>query len=255
MTFVIDTLRVNRAENQLYFDNFATPAQATNFRRQFRKIICDDLVHITCGKSKVDKSKYPAPYNPATLEKGRIEVQATSELFDIIYLMLEMSLSLYIGKRKLFVYDVDTEEIYQPSPTISYSSVFPVGEQKRFGELHLEDANPYQIGNVNTGFAPPVCIIQVDTAHNVVFCKNLPHYTPVNLILEKLEQFTPDLNYQVAKQGTSVDLTLHLRKEDMFLLTVMLFFALDIALFGYRILISPDLFATPNRAFEIAQVV
>lgn len=253
--FTIDTLRVYRTGHQFFFDNFATPAQAENFRRQFRKIISKDLVRITCGKSKVDKSKFPPPFNPANLDKGRIEVTATAELFDIVYVMLEMALSLYIGKRKLFVYDVETKEIYQPSSTKSFNQTFPAGEAKRFGKLHLEVANPYNVGNSNTGYNPPVSIIQVDSVSNQVMCNTLPFYTPINTILDRLSQFTDHLNYELIRYENQLRLKLHLNPEDMFLVTVMLFYALDMSLIGYRMLISPDLFENPQRSFEISQVL
>jgi hypothetical protein len=255
MVFQIDTLRVDKRDHSFYFDNFATPAQAENYRRQFRKIISQDVVKITCGKSKVDKSKFPPPYNPATLLKGRMEVYATAETFDIIYLMLEMSLSLYVSPRKLFVMDVETEEVYQPVMRETFGRSFPVGQEQRFGELYLEQARPYQINTTNHGFSPPVVILQVDKVHNIVFSNSLPYYTPINHVIERLGQFTKNLDYQVRKEGTKLYLSLHLQEEDLFVTTVMLFFALDIALFGYRILISPDLFDKPERAFEISQVV
>ncbi len=255
MVFQIDTLRVNKKDSSFYFDNFASPAQAENYRRQFRKIVSQEVVKITCGKSKVEKSKFPPPYNPATLQKGRMEVYATPKTFDIVYLMLEMSLSLYIAPRKLFVMDVETEEVYQPTLRETFGQSFPVGQQQRFGQLYLESARPYQINTANFAYSPPVVILQIDKLHNVVYCNSLPYYTPILHILERLGQFTQNLNYQVSKKGIKLQLNLHLNEEDLFVTTVMLFFALDIALFGYRILISPDLFESPQRAFEISQVV
>lgn len=250
-------LRVNYATKVIYYDNFATVAQAENFRRQFRKIISKDLVRIICGKAVGSNgTNFPHPFDNSKPTNGRIEVYPSEGLFEITLRLIETGLAIYNMNKKLHIYDMNKNVVTEPNfESHNDIGIFPVGINKTFGKFNFADAIPYQVGNSGNEFAPPVSIIQIDALNLTVFCNSVGLDTNPYLILSRIVQFCPSTTYNLQKNATSQIISLTFSIEEFFLGTILFFYCLDMAKAGVRMLISNETVPCPTRSFELEQLI
>jgi hypothetical protein len=250
-------LRVNLRDEVIYYDNFATVAQAENFRRQFRKIISKDLVRILCGKAMGSNGvNFPHPFDTSTPTNGRIEVYPSKGMFEITLRLIETGLAIYNMGKKLHIYDMNTNVISEPSfEPMPANTCFPVGVNKSFGQFNFTDAIPYQVGISGNEFAPPVSLIQIDAKNLTVFCNSVGLETNVYTILSRIVQFCPNVSYNLHKGDQHQTISLTFTLEEFFLGTILFFYCLDMAKTGVRMLISNDISPYPTKSFELEQLV
>jgi hypothetical protein len=238
----LKVLRVDKANNFINFNYFATVAQAENFRRQFRKIIPKELIKITCGKSPIDKSK------------GRIDVFTTTELFNTVLYLLDIALSIYVYPHTLYTFDCSN---------LSLLDKTPIEDKIRldFNKPVSFSGEPYQLGvssqnyKPNTGyFAPPVYLLGVDVQNSTLYADKILDTVPILSIVQKLSFALKKLEYRVESKNSAYNLILRTTPEQMTLSMVLLYYALDISMTNYRVLLMKTN-QKPLEAFEIGQVL
>jgi hypothetical protein len=250
-------LRVNVRDGVIYYDNFATVAQAENFRRQFRKIINKSLCRIICGKAiGFNGTNFPHAYDTSTPTNGRIEVYPQPELFDLVLRLIETGLAIYNSPKKLHILDMNSGKISEPNfDPLPSDLVFPVGHNMTFGDFKFTDAIPYQVGNTGNDYSPPVSLIQMDMNSKMVFCNSVGLETNCYDILSRILQFCPNTKYNLQRGETSQTICLTFTPEEFFLGTVVFYYCLDMAKFGVRMLLSNDISPYPLKSFELEQLV
>ncbi len=250
------TLRVNVRDEVIYYDNFATVAQAENFRRQFRKIVSKDLVRIICGKAIGSNGLFPHAFDNSSKTNGRIEVYPQKGMFDLTLRLIEAGLAIYNMGIKLHIYDINTDTISEPNfEPLGANFSFPVGLNQRFGKFNFTDAIPYQVGISGNDFAPPVSLIQIDALKLTVFCNSVGLETNVYTILSRIVQFCPNVKYNLAKSDQSQTICLTFNIEEFFLGTILFFYCLDMAKTGVRMLITNDTSPCPQQSYELEQLI